>query len=77
MEALEEYLVEVRRGCTRLGIDYQLSAPATTSTPSCPSFCITAWTCGTSGGAAFIVSCGGREHAAANRSRSSPSDNET
>jgi uncharacterized protein (DUF58 family) len=24
MEALEEYLVEVRRGCTRLGIDYQL-----------------------------------------------------
>jgi uncharacterized protein (DUF58 family) len=25
MEALEEYLVEVRRGCTRLGIDYQLT----------------------------------------------------
>jgi len=24
MEALEEYLVEVRRGCTRLGLDYQL-----------------------------------------------------
>jgi uncharacterized protein (DUF58 family) len=24
LEALEEYLVEVRRGCTRLGIDYQL-----------------------------------------------------
>lgn len=24
MEALEEYLTEVRRGCTRLGIDYQL-----------------------------------------------------
>jgi uncharacterized protein (DUF58 family) len=24
MEALEEYLVEVRRGCTRLGIDYAL-----------------------------------------------------
>jgi len=24
IEALEEYLVEVRRGCTRLGIDYQL-----------------------------------------------------
>src|ERR1700722_5084923 len=24
MEALEDYLVEVRRGCTRLGIDYQL-----------------------------------------------------
>lgn len=24
MEALEEYLVEVRRGCTRLGIDYKL-----------------------------------------------------
>ena len=23
IEALEEYLVEVRRGCTRLGIDYQ------------------------------------------------------
>ncbi|HXG12738.1 MAG TPA: DUF58 domain-containing protein [Gemmataceae bacterium] len=25
LEALEEYLVEVRRGCTRLGIDYLLS----------------------------------------------------
>jgi hypothetical protein len=24
LEALEEYLVEVRRGCTRLGIDYSL-----------------------------------------------------
>jgi uncharacterized protein (DUF58 family) len=24
IEALEEYLVEVRRGCTRLGVDYQL-----------------------------------------------------
>jgi hypothetical protein len=24
IEALEEYLVEVRRGCTRLGIDYTL-----------------------------------------------------
>jgi uncharacterized protein (DUF58 family) len=24
LEALEEYLVEVRRGCTRLGLDYQL-----------------------------------------------------
>ena len=24
LEALEEYLVEVRRGCTRLGIDYTL-----------------------------------------------------
>ncbi len=24
LQALEEYLVEVRRGCTRLGIDYQL-----------------------------------------------------
>jgi uncharacterized protein (DUF58 family) len=24
LEALEEYLVEVRRGCTRMGIDYQL-----------------------------------------------------
>jgi uncharacterized protein (DUF58 family) len=24
IEALEEYLVEVRRGCTRMGIDYQL-----------------------------------------------------
>jgi hypothetical protein len=24
LEALQEYLVEVRRGCTRLGIDYQL-----------------------------------------------------
>ena len=24
LEALDEYLVEVRRGCTRLGIDYQL-----------------------------------------------------
>ena len=24
MEALEEYLVEVRRGCTRLGVDYNL-----------------------------------------------------
>ena len=24
LEALEEYLVEVRRGCTKLGIDYQL-----------------------------------------------------
>jgi uncharacterized protein (DUF58 family) len=24
IEALEEYLVEVRRGCTRLGIDYQI-----------------------------------------------------
>ena len=24
LEALEEYLVEVRRGCTRLGIDYAL-----------------------------------------------------
>jgi len=24
IEALEEYLLEVRRGCTRLGIDYQL-----------------------------------------------------
>src|SRR5438445_8478316 len=24
MEALDEYLVEVRRGCTKLGIDYQL-----------------------------------------------------
>ncbi len=24
LEAIEEYLVEVRRGCTRLGIDYQL-----------------------------------------------------
>src|SRR5262249_46759994 len=24
IEALEEYLVEVRRGCTRLGIDYLL-----------------------------------------------------
>jgi uncharacterized protein (DUF58 family) len=24
LEALEEYLVEVRRGCTRLGVDYQL-----------------------------------------------------
>lgn len=24
LEALEEYLVEVRRGCTRVGIDYQL-----------------------------------------------------
>jgi uncharacterized protein (DUF58 family) len=24
IEALEEYMVEVRRGCTRLGIDYQL-----------------------------------------------------
>jgi hypothetical protein len=23
LEALEEYLIEVRRGCTRLGIDYQ------------------------------------------------------
>jgi hypothetical protein len=23
IEALEEYLIEVRRGCTRLGIDYQ------------------------------------------------------
>src|SRR5260370_28433579 len=25
IEALEEYLVEVRRGCTRLGIDYRLT----------------------------------------------------
>jgi hypothetical protein len=25
IEALEEFLVEVRRGCTRLGIDYQLT----------------------------------------------------
>ena len=24
LEALQEYLVEVRRGCTRLGVDYQL-----------------------------------------------------
>ena len=24
LEALEEYLVEVRRGCTRLGVDYAL-----------------------------------------------------
>src|SRR5690349_15458934 len=24
LEALEEYLVEVRRGCTRMGVDYQL-----------------------------------------------------
>ena len=24
LEALEEYLVEVRRGCTRLGVDYNL-----------------------------------------------------
>jgi hypothetical protein len=24
LEALEEYLVEVRRGCTRMGIDYTL-----------------------------------------------------
>jgi hypothetical protein len=24
LEALNEYLVEVRRGCTRMGIDYQL-----------------------------------------------------
>jgi glycine/D-amino acid oxidase-like deaminating enzyme len=24
LEALEKYLVEVRRGCTRLGIDYQM-----------------------------------------------------
>jgi uncharacterized protein (DUF58 family) len=25
LEALEEYMVEVRRGCTRMGIDYQLT----------------------------------------------------
>jgi len=24
LEALEEYLVEVRRGCTRMGVDYQM-----------------------------------------------------
>ena len=24
LEALEEYLVEVRRGCSRLGVDYNL-----------------------------------------------------
>ena len=24
LEALEEYLTEVRRGCTRIGVDYQL-----------------------------------------------------
>jgi hypothetical protein len=24
LDALEEYLVEVRRGCTRIGVDYRL-----------------------------------------------------
>ena len=24
MEALEEYLIEVRRGCSRMGVDYSL-----------------------------------------------------
>ena len=46
LEALEEYLVEVRRGCTRMGIDYQLvQHRATISTRCCRSSCTTAWTC--------------------------------
>ena len=45
IEALEEYLVEVRRGCARKGIDYMLVHTGSTWTRCCPSSCTTAWRC--------------------------------
>ena len=46
LEALEEYLVEVRRGCARMGIDYTLVR--TERLPrrgAVASSCTTAWPC--------------------------------